>query len=159
MSPAVRTAGESSAPSAPVAAPRPGLHRAILPLVIVAGGAALALLVQVVFDPFRMHIPLCIVHQLTGLHCPGCGGIRAVHALLEGDLLLALRSNVLIVGALPVVAAGYLLWMRRRIQGRRFAVIPSSGLMIALAALIALFSVARNLPMFWFLAPVTLVGA
>ncbi|HIY22933.1 MAG TPA: DUF2752 domain-containing protein [Candidatus Brachybacterium merdigallinarum] len=159
MSPAARTVGERPAPSVPVVAPRAGLRGAILPLAILAGGTALALLVQVVFDPFRVHVPLCIVNHLTGLDCPGCGGVRAVHALLAGDLLMALRSNVLIVGALPAVAAGYLLWILRRIQGRRLTVIPPNWLMVALVVLIALFTVARNLPMFWFLAPITLTGA
>ena len=33
--------------------------------------------------------PPCLFHKLTGLHCPGCGGTRAVHALLHlaGSLL------------------------------------------------------------------------
>lgn len=29
----------------------------------------------------------CLFHQLSGLYCPGCGGTRAVKALLEGELI------------------------------------------------------------------------
>ncbi len=38
------------------------------------------------FTPFSLKsiVPPCMLHQLTGLYCPGCGGTRAVMALMEG---------------------------------------------------------------------------
>ena len=47
--------------------------------------------------------PKCIFHQVTGLHCPGCGSQRAASALLRGRLLSALDHNVLFVLALPLL--------------------------------------------------------
>ncbi len=41
--------------------------------------------------PLRLFGP-CIMHLVTGYYCPGCGGTRAVWALLRGDLL---RSFIL----------------------------------------------------------------
>lgn len=32
----------------------------------------------------------CVLHSLTGLYCPGCGGTRAVAFLLHGDFLHSL---------------------------------------------------------------------
>lgn len=32
-------------------------------------------------------LPPCIMHSITGLYCPGCGGTRAVSALLRGHPL------------------------------------------------------------------------
>lgn len=43
----------------------------------------------------------CSFHQITGMQCPGCGGQRALHYLLHGELLKALRYNALFVICLP----------------------------------------------------------
>lgn len=58
------------------------------------------------FDPNASGsvLPACPLHALTGLYCPGCGSTRALHALLHGDLPLALSMNPLLVAALPAVA-------------------------------------------------------
>src|SRR3954449_7666280 len=49
----------------------------------------------------------CPFYALTGLYCPGCGGLRAVNDLGNGDLLGAASSNVVFVALIPVVV---LLW-------------------------------------------------
>lgn len=140
-------------------APARGRRRALLPLTVVLGGVALAVTVQLVFDPFRTDIPLCLVYHVTGLYCPGCGAMRAVHSLLAGDLLLALRSNVLIMAALPVTALVIGMWTRHRIQGRPTTVPLPRPLVIALLVAIVLFTALRNIPAFWFLAPISYIGA
>lgn len=47
-------------------------------------------------------LPPCPLHALTGYYCPGCGGTRAVAALLDGAWLLSLRYHPLV---LPAAAA------------------------------------------------------
>ncbi|MEI6287545.1 MAG: DUF2752 domain-containing protein [Bacillota bacterium] len=49
-----------------------------------------------------VYVP-CFFKSLTGLYCPGCGSGRAVHALLHGDIVAAIRSNPLFVVSLPVL--------------------------------------------------------
>jgi hypothetical protein len=51
----------------------------------------------------------CSFHELTGLHCPGCGGQRAFYFLLHGDILRALRYNVLMMVILPFLLYVYFL--------------------------------------------------
>ena len=74
----------------------------------VAGGVAVCAAVVLVYfliDPTRVAIfPPCLFHQLTGLDCPGCGGQRALHQLLHGNLLAAIRLNAMLVVSLPVLA-------------------------------------------------------
>lgn len=135
-----------------------GPRRALLPLAIGASALAAAALVQLVFDPFRTHIPLCMINALTGLECPGCGAIRSVHALLAGDLLLALRNNALITAAVPLTAIAMVVWAVRRARGLATNLLPSNTVLLVLVAIVVLFAVLRNLPMFWFLAPISYVG-
>ena len=54
-------------------------------------------------------MPTCPTKFLTHLDCPGCGGLRATHALLHGDLRLALRDNAFLVLLSPVM-----LWLLTR---------------------------------------------
>jgi hypothetical protein len=70
-----------------------------------AGGV---LLVLFLFPPseYRFY-PRCVFHALTGLQCPGCGGLRAAHQLLHGNWASAFHCNPLLVTMLPFS----LLWM------------------------------------------------
>ena len=45
-----------------------------------------------------------------GLSCPGCGGLRAVNDLTNGDLAAAASSNLLFVVALPFAVVVLALW-------------------------------------------------
>ncbi|NLH61380.1 MAG: DUF2752 domain-containing protein [Ignavibacteriales bacterium] len=55
-------------------------------------------------DPFQYDLFLpCWFHSLTGLDCPGCGGIRGTHLFLHGHFLLAIKSNILLIIAIPLV--------------------------------------------------------
>src|SRR5690348_15182815 len=57
------------------------------------------------FDPSQSALyPLCYFHRLTGLWCPGCGSLRALHQLLHGNLSAALHYNALLVLSLPLIA-------------------------------------------------------
>ena len=49
-----------------------------------------------------------------GVYCPGCGGLRAVNDLTNGDLGAAASSNLLLVVLLPVAVLWLLRWSRGR---------------------------------------------
>lgn len=51
---------------------------------------------------FPILTPGCVFSRATHLYCPGCGGTRAVRALLRGDLLTSLRSNPIVLWMLVV---------------------------------------------------------
>ena len=39
----------------------------------------------------------CLFHLLTGLYCPGCGGTRAVRAMMAGNLALSFQYHPLVL--------------------------------------------------------------
>jgi hypothetical protein len=108
----------------------------------VLGAAAVVLFL---FDPARVSIyPVCLFHRATGLDCPGCGGLRAVHQLLHGEWKAAFRLNPLFVLLIPVMLAlsARALWLRRRCERAEF--VRASWMWVFCIAMI-LFGVLRNL--------------
>jgi hypothetical protein len=69
---------------------------ALVATVLVAGAAVVYL-----FDPTTTRFyPPCAFNLLTGLLCPGCGGTRALHALLHGDVAAAFAFNPILFVAM-----------------------------------------------------------
>jgi hypothetical protein len=101
--------------------------------------------------------PPCPLHAATGLHCPGCGGTRALHALAHGDLLAAARQNLLLVILLPILTAALIRPSLHWLHGLPFLSPHSSRhlrfLTIATLIALTLFTILRNLPQTNFLAP------
>jgi hypothetical protein len=90
-------------------------------------------------------MPPCMVHGLTGLHCPGCGGTRCVARLFCGDLAGAFAMNALVVliGLVTAVVISRGIW--REWKGGSHRIFPS-WLAWSIAALVIVFGLARNLP-------------
>ena len=121
------------------------------------GIAATGLVLLRIFDPATSGVfPPCPLHYLTGWYCPGCGSLRAMHALLHGDLRLAWAMNPLAVVLLPFLVYGLASELLRALRGYGLpqVMLPASAIR-ALCAVIILFGVIRNLPMhpFNLLAP------
>jgi hypothetical protein len=119
-------------------------------------GAVLALLVGLlaVVDPHTPgHYPTCPFHALTGLWCPGCGGLRAVHDLTQGNLVTALHENVLVVLLGPALAVWWLIARHRRTAGRPITLVLTLRGTVWVVLLLTVFTVVRNLPFGAGLAP------
>lgn len=106
---------------------------------IAAGIAAAGLVAVQVMDPAARDVPLCPFHELTGLWCPLCGGLRAAYALTRLDVSGALRYNAVLVLALPLLLFFWWDWLRR---DRR---LPRAAL-VALWVVALAFTITRNLP-------------
>ena len=133
--------------------PRTGLtRRRKWPLAALAMAAAVGgLVVLYCFAPERYPIyPRCVFHALTGLDCPGCGGLRAAHRLLHGDVAGAFAFNPLLVLLSPVLGWFLLGWAVRATTGWVWLNPFQRRLWIwVLLGLMAAFSVVRNLPLAW----------
>jgi hypothetical protein len=109
------------------------------------------------FPPTRgSFYPPCFFHLTTGLHCPGCGTTRCLHALVHGDVLQAAAFNFLMLLALPpicywAITTSYAVLHGRRPKTRRW---PRWALTLLLLVFVS-YGILRNLPFppFELLAP------
>ena len=122
-------------------------NEGIFKLVLVPIFICVALFVLLVFNPASSGIfPPCPFHRLTGLYCPGCGSLRAVHQLLNGNLSSAFWLNPLMVLSLIVLAfwftfCGVLAVRKRPLPA---VAVPSYGIWLILL-IIVLFWILRNI--------------
>lgn len=92
--------------------------------------------------------PPCPIYHFTGFKCPGCGSQRAIHYLLNGDIIGAFSKNALAVIAIPYIILG--LWLdykknlsltllrwRKTLYGR-------NAIWVVLSIIIV-FTIARNI--------------
>ncbi len=115
-------------------------------------GAALMAAVALLYfyDPTTAgFFPICALHALTGLDCPGCGGLRAVHQLSHGNIAAAWHFNPLFVALLPIALwLGFREWVRvvtgRQLPG--FVTRPIMGWV--LIGVMVVFGIVRNIPGF-----------
>lgn len=140
-------------PSAPAKVPQTRGQRLVAPLTTIGvlGVATLALHLR---DPHAQGSWGFCPSAALGFWCPGCGGLRAVNDMTNGQLLDAASSNLAFVVALPFVVAALAMWTLERWRGRRRPVSPSVLVRVGVGvlALVAVFTVLRNLSGSW-LAP------
>ena len=119
-------------------------HCWLLGALLTAAGLAAATMLYTLDPTGSSFYPRCVFYLLTGLYCPGCGGLRAAHALLHFRILDALAWNPLLVCLLPVGAW----YLACRCIGFRPLPVKFSGAQSAWfwVTLLVGFGVARNLP-------------
>ncbi|MDT9694515.1 DUF2752 domain-containing protein [Streptomyces sp. P17] len=99
------------------------------------------------------HYPACPLLQLTGLYCPGCGGLRSAYAFVHGDLAAALQSNAVAVLGYLAFAVLWTVWVVRAVRGRPLRLDPGPVGLWTVGALLLVFTVVRNLPFGGWLHP------
>jgi len=131
-----------------------GSRRALLrPL----GAAAVALVgvgyVGAVDPNLAGHYPTCPFLAITGWYCPGCGSLRAIHALAHGDLMTALARNPFAVVAGAYILVAWVLWLDRTVTGRPRRWLAPPWVLYGVLTAILMFWVLRNLPGWTWLSP------
>lgn len=90
------------------------------------------------------YVPRCVFLTLTGYKCPGCGCQRAVHSLLHGNFLDALRYNAFFLAAVPVIALYLLNDYTKLIPVKVGEVITHHYTIAAIGIVVMLWWVLRN---------------
>lgn len=122
------------------------MTRKVWPVAAAVAALAVALALLFFFDPARSPFyPKCMFHALTGLQCPGCGSLRALHALLHGQVRRAFAFNPLLF---VVTLFGAYLVLRKKLKPNGPDPMASRLVWWGAPILIVLFWILRNLPAF-----------
>jgi hypothetical protein len=130
------------------AGPAAGRLRRRLPQAALLAASLGVVVMLVLFDPAQhAFYPRCQFHEWTGLHCPGCGSLRALHALGRGDVIAAFGLNPLLLVLLPYLGGLTAMTVWPRVAGQAWA----RGLCSVKAGwtvvvLCVLFAILRNVP-------------
>ena len=98
-------------------------------------------------------LPECVIYNLTGLFCGGCGTTRMLDALLRGDIALAFRQNMatfILIPFLIIYSIFCFVGWPEFFRHKTVIYIVVFGTLIAWL----LFGILRNFPCFSYLAPI-----
>lgn len=138
--------GASGAP--PPSAPIPAATRASKTTALLTVGAlgATCGYLALVNPNESSAYPQCPLRLVTGVDCALCGGLRATHALLGGDVVRAARQNLLVVLLAPFAVWALVQWFASQ-WGWRVPGPPVRRWMApALLGVAVVFTIVRNLP-------------
>ena len=118
---------------------------------LLAGAATYLFLV----DPARSGAyPPCLFRLLTGLQCPGCGSIRALHQLMHGHPVIAFELNPLLLVALPFLVFAFLRFNPSFVRYYSAKIESNSPVRLGwlMVALVICFWIFRNTPFYPFVS-------
>jgi hypothetical protein len=138
-------------------AARPALLAPRLIGALLLAAVPILVIVYTAIDPLGpggRFLPKCVFHQATDLYCPGCGTQRALHSLLIGDPLAAVRYNPLAILLAPLLLfyGVPILYSMIKYNEYRELRMPS-WLVTGLAVTVIAYFILRNLSWLPFLAP------
>ncbi len=109
---------------------------------------ALLILVAIVYFGINpatsKYVPKCGFLVISGYKCPGCGCQRAIHSLLHGNFVDALRYNAFFVVAIPVIILYLLNDYTQLIPSKVGEVITHHYTIAILGVLLVLWWILRN---------------
>jgi hypothetical protein len=131
------------------------------PIIILSTISALLifglLVLYYIYNPENSNLfPKCIFYKITNLHCPGCGSQRAIHNILQGNILKGLSYNILIALLLLVLGYKFVLFGLKHILNKEFKNLFHNAIVTkCILVFILLFWILRNIAHypFTFLAP------
>ena len=152
----------------PAQAQRSALRKAAAPIIGLGVTLGAAAFIGMVNPSTSNGYPTCPTKVLFGVDCPGCGGLRCVHELMNGNLVGAFDQNLLAVIVLPLVLIAFASAVARAMMDtpnekpalfantvaslRTLGIsINQRALVVGMVAATIVFTIVRNLPFVPFL--------
>lgn len=88
--------------------------------------------------------PDCPFRELTGLYCPGCGNTRSVLHLLDGDIIMSLRYNIVPIILILIFTMLYLEWISIAFSKHKVVLPRKTSFWIIFVSIIMAYLLLRN---------------
>lgn len=120
--------------------------------ILAAAVLFLPFFVSVILPKLDLSRSSCVFFLLFGAYCPGCGGTRAVNALLHGHFLQSLWYHPLVLYGAVLYLSFMISWTmaRFRVFGIKRGIAFRAGYLYAMVVIIAVNFIAKNLLKFCF---------
>ena len=115
---------------------------------MIGGVAAAGTVLLGLGNPNTTHVPLCPLKAITGLDCPFCGSLRAVHSLTHLDIRGALDHNLVFTASVPFLVVGWIMWLRWGLTGHGSKPALPTWVKASIVVGLVTFMVIRNIPAF-----------
>ena len=94
----------------------------------------------------------CIIHEVFGIYCPGCGGTRMIISFIHLDFYQAFRWNpllfiLLIIGIIYLII-DIIVYFRKKV-----ILVPNLKVWIGLVIILVIYMIIRNIDIFSYLIP------
>ena len=119
-------------------------------IILISIVAIVGSLLYFYYNPsYSNFFPRCIFHSLTNLDCPGCGSQRAIHALLNGNVLAAADYNLLVILFLPFLGYSAIAAIANAFFHRSWNqnIFYSPAFVKIVLLVVLLFWILRNIPL------------
>ncbi|WP_394331100.1 DUF2752 domain-containing protein [Flammeovirga pacifica] len=119
----------------------------LLKSVVIIIGLTLLIIIYRRFNPLAYDFfPKCPFKAVTGLDCPGCGSQRAIHQLLNFNLIAAFKYNPLLLLSIPYILIEIIFrWIDPRIIYKQRKVLYGPIAIKIILIVVIAFSIGRNL--------------
>lgn len=98
--------------------------------------------------------PPCIWFALTDTYCAGCGSMRGIQSMIQGNILGLLENNIFLFIALPFLFYSFIVVGFKAFKGYKPSTIfLKKNEIYFIVLLIIVFWIIRNMPAFKILAP------
>jgi len=97
----------------------------------------------------KLYLP-CYIRSITGFLCPICGSSRSLHALVHGNFLFAIRSNVFLVITICTGFLFYITTFVEKVFKKKVTVKISYKCGYIITVILMVYGIIRNIPYFPF---------
>ena len=114
----------------------------------------LIIIVYLILNKYHIICIPCLIHEITGMYCPGCGVTRMLINILSGNFYQAFRYNPLLFIFIPFFILYILDLFISKVKNKKMITeLFEPYIWYVLIGIFIVYGILRNIPYFDYLKP------